>query len=383
MSTSHANSTDRTTPTLMRSIGLVANREIAMRLRSKAFLISTGILMLAVLASVMLGGLASQNPDLTKVALIGTSSDAAATAVKESGTLEAVTADSREAAEQMLRDGEVSAIVIDSADAGTDAGGAASINPVTVIALDQAPGDVVGALSIAPTIELLETAGQNPFLIYLVAIAFGLVFFMSAMTFGSTIAQSVVEEKQTRIVEILMSTIPVKALLAGKVVGNSVMAFLQILAIAVLAILGMVITGQKVLLGAVGESVVWFVVFFAIGFVMIAALYAATASLVSRSEDIGSATSPVMMLVMLPYILVIVFNNNPAVLAVMSYVPFSAPVGMPMRVFLGTAEWWEPLLSLAILIATTLAVILIGSRIYSNSLLRLGARVKLVDALKG
>lgn len=370
---------DRTTPTLMRSVGLVAGREIAVRLQSKAFMISTAILMLAVLASVVLGGLASQNPELTKVALIGTSADAASDAVKASGSLEGVTADSRDEAEQMLRDGDVSAIVIDSADAGA----AASGSPVTVIALDQAPSDVMSGLAIYPHVELLETAGQNPFLIYLVAIGFGLVFFMSAMTFGTTIAQSVVEEKQTRIVEILMSTIPVKALLAGKVVGNTVMAFLQILAIAVLAILGMVVTSQKVLLGAVGESVVWFVVFFAIGFVMIAALYAATASLVSRSEDIGSVTSPIMMLVMLPYILVIVFNNNPTVLAVMSYVPFSAPVGMPMRIFLGTAEWWEPLLSLAILVATTLLVIALGSRIYSNSLLRLGARVKLIDALKG
>jgi ABC-2 type transport system permease protein len=65
----------------------------------------------------------------------------------------------------------------------------------------------------------------------------------------------------------------------------------------------------------------------------------------------------------------------------MSYVPFSAPVGMPMRIFLGEAAWWEPLLSLAILLVTTAAVIVIGSRIYSNALLRTGARVKLSEAL--
>lgn len=367
---------DRSTPTFARSVGLVAGREITMRVRSKAFLISTGILMLAVLASVVIGGLVSQNPELPKVALIGTSSNAASDAVTASKSFDVITADSREEAEQLLRDGEVSAIVIpnEAADA---------VNPVTVVGLDQAPSDVVGALSIQPHVELLEQAGQNPFLVYLVAFGFGIVFFMSAITFGSTIASSVVEEKQTRIVEILMSTIPVRALLAGKVVGNSVMAFAQIVAIAVLAILGMVVTGQKVLLGTLGESVIWFIVFFAIGFVMLAALFAATASMVSRAEDIGSVTSPVMMLVMIPYMLVIFFNDNPVVLAIMSYVPFSAPVGMPMRVFLGTAEWWEPLLSLAILIVTTLAVIALGSRIYSNSLLRLGARVKLVEALKG
>ncbi|MET1053492.1 MAG: ABC transporter permease, partial [Mycetocola sp.] len=74
---------------------------------------------------------------------------------------------------------------------------------------------------------------------------------------------------------------------------------------------------------------------------------------------------------------------NPTVLAVMSYVPFSAPVAMPVRLFLGTAEWWEPLLSLGILTATTLVTIWLGSRIYQNSLLKMGARVKWGEALKG
>ena len=77
----------------------------------------------------------------------------------------------------------------------------------------------------------------------------------------------------------------------------------------------------------------------------------------------------------------IFFNDNPLVLAIMSYVPFSAPVGMPMRLFLGDAQWWEPLASLALLLVTTVAVIALGSRIYSNSLLRTGSRVTLKDAL--
>jgi ABC-2 type transport system permease protein len=86
---------------------------------------------------------------------------------------------------------------------------------------------------------------------------------------------------------------------------------------------------------------------------------------------------------MIPYFLVIFFNDNPTVLAIMSYVPFSAPVGMPIRVFLGTAQWWEPILSLIILVATTAAAVLVGERIYRNSLLKTGARVRLQEALQG
>jgi ABC-2 type transport system permease protein len=214
-----------------------------------------------------------------------------------------------------------------------------------------------------------------------VALGFGLVFFMSAITFGSIIAQSVVEEKQTRIVEILMASVPVRVLLAGKILGNSILAFGQIVVIAGLAGIGMLATGQDILLADIGPSLVWFAILFAFGFVLLAAMFAAASALVSRVEDVGSVTSPVTMLIMIPYFLVIFFNDNALVLGIMSYVPFSAPVGMPMRVFLGTAEWWEPLVSLGILAATTVAVVALGSRVYSNGLLKMGARVKLSEAL--
>jgi ABC-2 type transport system permease protein len=361
---------ERRTPSLVDSVSLIAGREITMRVRSKAFLISTGVLMLAVLASVVLGSIFGAQPETTKVAVVA----GAAAVVEGNNELEAVPAADDAEAEQLLRDGEVEAIV---APAASDPLG------ITVIGLDSAPNSVVSALSVRPTVEVLEPAAVDPTLAYLVAFGFGLVFFMSAITFGTTISQSVVEEKQTRVVEILLSTVPARALLAGKVIGNSVLALGQIVAIAVLAILGLILTGQRVLLGGLGTSVIWFVVFFAVGFVMLAALFAATSAMVSRAEDVGSVTTPVTMLVMIPYFLLIFFNDDPTVLAIMSYVPFSAPVGMPMRVFLGDAQWWEPYVSLVILLATAALAVAIGQRIYRNSLLKTGPRVRLAEALQG
>ena len=360
---------DRSTPGFVETVRLISGREITMRMRSKAFLISTGVLMLAVLASVVLGSIFGSQSELPKVAVVAGATDV----VEGNPALEAVPAADQDAAEQMLRDGDVEAIV---APAASEPLG------IVVLGLESTPNDVVSALAVRPTVELLEPAAVDPMLAYFVAFGFGIVFFMSALTFGTTIAQSVVEEKQTRVVEILLSTVSARALLTGKVIGNSVLAFGQILAIAVLALLGLMLTGQRVLLGGLGPSVVWFIVFFAIGFVMLAALFAATAALVSRAEDIGTVTTPVTMLVMIPYFLVIFFNDNPTVLAIMSYVPFSAPVGMPMRVFLGSAEWWEPFLSLAILLATAALAVVIGERIYRSSLLKTGARVPWGEALK-
>jgi ABC-2 type transport system permease protein len=90
----------------------------------------------------------------------------------------------------------------------------------------------------------------------------------------------------------------------------------------------------------------------------------------------------VMMLVMIPYFLIIFAADDPTVLGIMSYVPFSAPIGMPMRIFLGTAEWWEPVVSLLVVIVSAALVVVIGARVYSNALLRTGGRVKLTEALQ-
>jgi ABC-2 type transport system permease protein len=201
------------------------------------------------------------------------------------------------------------------------------------------------------------------------------------MTFGSTIAQSVVEEKSTRVIEVLLAAIPTRALLAGKILGTSLLAYGQIVLLVAVALLGLSITGQTDLLSGLSAPVGWFAVFFAFGFVLLASLFAATAALVSRQEDIGATTTPITILVTLPYVLVIFFNSNEFVLAIMSYVPFSAPIAMPLRLFLGTAQWWEPFVSLLILIATTLAVIALGARIYENALLKLGSRVPWREAL--
>jgi ABC-2 type transport system permease protein len=349
-----------------RSTWLVAEREITTRLRSKSFLVSTGILLLIVLGSIVFGAMMAANAEPTKVAVVGE------LAVADVDGIEAVPADDLDEAEQLVLDGDVDAALV--ADDSNATG-------VRLIADSSVPNELVALLSVSPPVELLDENAMDPGLVYLVALGFGLVFFASALTFGMTIAQSVVEEKQTRVIEILLAAIPTRALLAGKVLGTSILAFGQIALIIAVAIIGMTVTGQDTLLLGLGSALIWFVIFFTIGFVLLAALFAATGAMVSRQEDIGATTTPVTMLIMFPYLLVVFFNDNPLVITIMSFVPFSAPVAMPLRLFLGSAEWWEPLLSLVILIVTAVVLILIGARIYENSLLKLGARVGWREAL--
>ncbi|MCA0347100.1 MAG: ABC transporter permease [Actinobacteria bacterium] len=349
---------------------LVAEREITTKLRSKAFLISTGVLLLLVLGTVLFGGISSKMGGFggeTKVAVVAETADHV-----NSEAFEVVKVADRAAAEQAVLSEQVDAAVVPGGD--TPVG-------LTVLAADSPPMSLVQALSASPQVELLKPTTENPMLAYFIAIAFGIVFMMSAITFGTTIAQSVVEEKQTRIVEILLATVSARTILAGKILGNSILALGQVIAIAALTSVGMLATGQDLLLGELGTALIWFAILFAFGFVLLASLYAALASLVSRQEDVASAVSPVMWLVMIPYIAIIMFNTNVKVLAIMSYVPFSAPVGMPMRLYLGTAEWWEPVVSLGILVVAIAIVWWLGARIYERSILRTGAKVKLKDAL--
>ncbi|MET0432929.1 MAG: ABC transporter permease [Cellulomonas sp.] len=360
------------TPNTVQATLMVAEREITTQVRSKSFLISTAVLLVLVLGGIILTSVLGDRlgGGDTKVAVVP---ETAAVLADVDG-LEAVEAADPDAARALVESEEVSAAVLPDDDADNLLG-------VVVVGLDSAPDGVISALAVTPPVELLDESGTSDGLRYLVSFVFGIAFFMAAMTFGSTIAQNTVQEKQSRIVELLLSTVPPRALLGGKILGNTVLAVGQIAAIAAVAVVGLVVTGQDDLLGMIGAPVAWFVLFFLVGFVLLAALFASAASLVSRVEDTGPVLTPVMMLVMIPYFGVIFFNDNDLVLTIMSYVPFSAPVGMPVRLFLGEASWWEPLVSLVILAGTAVLVTGIGARIYSRSVLRTGRRVKLSEAL--
>ncbi|GAA1643700.1 ABC transporter permease [Microbacterium flavum] len=357
-------------PSFAQSTWLVAERELASKLRSKAFLISFAILFIGALALVVWAGFQAKTVSTTSIAVTADAQQY----VQGIPNLDVTEAADRTAADALVASGDVKAAVV--ADPSSPTGFA-------LVGNDSVSSSLLMTFAQTPSVELLNPSSTDPALRYFVAIGLGIIFLLSAQLFGTTIAQSVVEEKQTRVVELLISAIPVRALLAGKVLGNTILAMGQILVLAAIAVVGLTVTGQGEVLQVIGAPLAWFAVFFLFGFVLLASLFAAAAAMVSRQEDIGATTAPLIYLIMIPYFLVIFFNDNPLVLGIMSYVPFSAPVGMPMRMFIGEAQWWEPLLSLGILAVTCVAAIWLGAKIYENSLLRMGARVKLREALRG
>jgi ABC-2 type transport system permease protein len=274
------------------------------------------------------------------------------------------------AAEQAVRAGDVDAAVVTG-------GGSPK-----VLAMEEGPSDVVEALSVAPQVQLLDPDAVDPILAFLVPFLFAIVFFFTSLTFGIQIAQSVTEEKQTRIVEILVASVPARALLAGKVIAGGILALGQIALIAIVTVAGTQFTGNGDLLGLLGPAMGWFVPFFVVGFVMLAALWAAVGALVNRQEDINGVSMPLQFLVMIPFFLVIFLSDNKPVMTLLSYIPFSAPTAMPVRLFSGDAAGWEPLVSLVILMAAAVATIAIGARVYEGSLLRTNGKTSFGAAFR-
>ncbi|HEX7302624.1 ABC transporter permease [Lentzea sp.] len=339
---------------------LVAEREMRTLVSSKGFWIGfvftiAGLFALTVLPTVF-GG------DDPKVAAVGSAVQAV-----QGKQLDVREVGSVQEASDLVRDDEVEAAVV------PDGGG------IKVLALNDPPNDVIRQLVDAPPVELLDpsavTSGQRS----LTVIVFGLVFLMFGMG-GAAIAQSTVTEKQTRIVEILVSTVPVRALLAGKILGHTILTLCQVVVLALVAPIALRVAGLSELLAVVVPALGWFVPFLMLGFVLISSMWAVAGALVSRQEDLGSTMGLVMLAVMGPYFLVQFLFENAGALAVLSFVPFTAGVAMPVRMFAQQAQPWEALVSMGVLAATVVVILLVASRLYTGSLLQTGGRVKLAKA---
>lgn len=349
------------------AIRLVAEREVKAFLRMKGTWIGLGIIIVALFAIAVLPKVFADD-DADKVAAVGPEISQAL-----AGTgLDVQEVDTVAAAEKLVRDDEVKAAIVPDT-TGESASG------VRVVALDNKPTDVVVALSSAPPVDLLEQSEVSKDAQQLAIQVFAMLFLIFAMG-GAAIAQSTVTEKQTRIVEILVSTIPVRALLAGKIIGHAVLTLGQVVVIAIAAPIALTIGGHQELLSIIAPAVGWFVPFMCLGFVLLASIWAVAGSLVSRQEDLGSSMGLVMLLALGPYFAVIFFSDDPTAMTILSYVPFSAAIAMPIRLFAGEAQLWEPLVSLGLLAGAVVLIVIMASRLYTGSLLQTGGKVALSKA---
>ena len=122
-------------------------------------------------------------------------------------------------------------------------------------------------------------------------------------------------------------------------------------------------------------AVVWFVLYFVVGFFALACLFAVAGALASRVEDLQSTTAPLTTALMLVYFASFGLSGTGAVIA--SYVPIASVVSMPARILAGEAAWWEPIVSLGFMAAFAAVTVLVGEKVYRRSLLQTRGRLYL------
>jgi ABC-2 type transport system permease protein len=385
------------------SVGLIASREIVTRLRSKAFRIATGISVLILVGIAVVARLAGGDPSYLDV---GVTPGAAPLASVLSSTAASIHVDlrTREVADSagrvQVRDGKLDALL---------AGDAASIQVVVKTDLDDGlrsvlqlvaqraeldrqvralggdPGRVAAAISAAtvtvtPLVPPKDTNSEQ----LAVGILTSILIYMALLLNGQAVAQGVVEEKTSRVVEILLATVRPWQLMIGKVLGLGVIGLIQVAVIALSGVAAGVATGSLHLpASAALSTIAWLVAWFLLGYTAYSLAFAAVASLVSRQEEVAAAVTPVLMLLIVGYVIGIsILPSNPdsSFVAVLSLIPIFAPTLMPVRLALGVVPTWQAVVSLAGMIAIIPLLLWFAARVYSNAVLRSGARVRLRDA---
>ncbi|MDN4480898.1 ABC transporter permease [Demequina muriae] len=385
---------------------LIAKREFRTRALSKANLISSGIMLVIIVGAALIlkpfivGG--DDEPDVVEVdsatagALIP-HLEAAAAAQEFDAVFDPVDAP----AEPELAEG-ISGVIVGPADAPelfvdgaqeslmsvVTAATQAAVLESQVSDLGGDPATVNEALALAvPTVTLLgDDDGGFESGSFFAGFAVILVLFFVLIQSSSVIMMGVVEEKSSRVVEILLATVRPSTLLGGKILGVGLYTLLQ----AAGMVLPLLFAAWHLeLLGAleigVGQLLVNFSVWFVLGFALFTVLFGGLAALVSRQEDIGSVSTPMMLLMMAPlYLAIYLVPSSPdgPVTTVLTQVPFFAPFMVPMRSAFGAITTGETLLAVALCLISIPLLTWLAGRVYAGAVLNTGGRMKLKDALR-
>jgi ABC-2 type transport system permease protein len=212
-----------------------------------------------------------------------------------------------------------------------------------------------------------------------VSVLYGLL-----LLFGQFVAQGVVEEKASRVVELLLATMRPGQLLAGKILGLGLLGLGQIAAIGVVSVAGSLAFDLIAVPADLIGTTLWVVAWFVLGYAFYASIFAVAASLVSRQEDLASVLTPTSVLLIVGFVVALQAARDPAgtLATVTSYVPGLSPTVMPVRQAAGVAAGWEVALSVVLMLAAVVLVVRLGGRVYSGALLRTGGRLKIREALR-
>jgi ABC-2 type transport system permease protein len=386
-----------------RAVYLVARREIVERGRSRAFLISLALTVVFLAAGIFLPAIIGGD-EADTLGVVGTPpagfEENLQTVATQAGIEVAVEPVPDVATgEAKLQDESLDALLVVPADGGQpeyvvkegDTGplgqvaSAAYTNARTVEVLNDAGVDLtaVAAAQQPPEVRPLEPSDPNRDTAFVFANIGVIILFIAIFTFGTWVLTGVVEEKQSRVVEVVLATVQPRDLLVGKVLGIGILGLIQLIIIVVIGLSLGTITGRFTLPPTTGAAVSMLLLWFAIGYVFYSTALAVLGALASRMEEASNASSPVSILASLSYVfalLVAVQDPDGVAAQIATYLPPVSPMIVPLRAALGAIEPWEIGLAVIVNLVAIGLLLEFGGRVYSGAVLQTAGRIKLRDA---
>lgn len=382
----------------MKGVMIVFGRELGVRLLTSAFLVSTALFAaLALFAPRMAGG-----EDTATLGYVPATTQVAQS-VKAVGkdTVSTTAVPDRAQAADLLEKGDVDAVIVNAPSGnGYQVLVESSLDPqlssllqaslqgraATQIAMDHGATSAELSTAAARDAVSVVTTGTHDTGHLLLALAFGAAIAMVVVLWGTPLATDVMQEKASRVVEILLTSLRAWQLLAGKVLATTVLGLLQLAAVAAATYAGMTMTGSRPDLSSLPLPLVAVgLVCLILGVLLFATLMAGLAARVERQEDLSGVIQPAFMLALLPFVGVLYLGFSAPtspLLSVASMTPVLNVFALPVRMAVESVPVWQVALSLVVALATVLAGLHLSGRIYRGSILRSGGRVSLKDSLR-
>lgn len=387
--------------TNIRQSWLVALREMRERSRSRGFQAGLMVMLVAVVAMIALPAMLDTSRGAKDVGLTGVVPAELRTAIREQGDATATTVHVHQyrdlaAGQEAVRDEALDVLIVNARrlewrsepDEQLQAivTGALQLVAVQERAADAGidPDDLLALVAPVPVenVEIGVTAGRSPD-DGAAAILMTALLLMAIFLYGNLVLTGVVEEKSSRVVEVLLARMPARNLLGGKVVGIGLLGFAQFAVTALVALMATLVIDSVDIPAVEGGVLAWVVVWFVLGYALYAMAYGALGSLASRTEDAQSVAGPVGYVLVGGYwaaFLSVSKDPDGTWSTLLSLFPVTAPFAMPGRIALGSVTWWEPLIAVVLTLTAIAGLVAFAGRVYTNAILHSGPTLRLRDA---
>jgi ABC-2 type transport system permease protein len=384
-------------------IKLTARRELIERTRGdRSFLISTLVTLAILFAIIFVPRLLGANdPEEFKVGLVGPASQPIGQALTAQAEAVDVRIDLRQPAsaaeaETAVRDGDLDLALVDGRQLVAKAEVDEQLNVLvqaasrtvraqqTLQTAGVGQGEIQAALAPPPLpVQSLEPVDEDARSKRTIATVAVFILYGQLIGYCFTVAMGVVEEKSTRVVEVLLAAVRPVQLLAGKIIGIGLVGLIQLAIIGAVGLAVAVWSGAITLppdaFGTIASVLLWFL----LGYAFYSSLFAVAGAIVSRQEELQNTATPLNLLMVASFFVAFttsVSGADSTLARVATFLPPVAPLVMPVRIAGGDAATWEIGASLAIMLVSIVAVVVLAARLYEGAILRTGARVKLGDA---